>query len=152
MFQHFLALLLFVGRHPFQAALRTRSPCLSLSHAKTALYLPEVQQTKSQPAIFKETAFIRTSSPTLSQPAFVIYLFRGLLLALGACVVSFAGVVWLVVMAFTVAESFLEVSGSQRKNSCSKVLTVSGHSIITMWLPSSMTFRKANSRIWKEEV
>uniref|UniRef100_A0A8D0FNA4 Large ribosomal subunit protein bL34m n=1 Tax=Strix occidentalis caurina TaxID=311401 RepID=A0A8D0FNA4_STROC len=44
------------------------------------------------------------------------------------------------------------VSGSHRTNSWSSVLTVSGHSIITMWLPSSITFRKAISRIWRETV
>uniref|UniRef100_A0A9L0J955 Uncharacterized protein n=1 Tax=Equus asinus TaxID=9793 RepID=A0A9L0J955_EQUAS len=38
-------------------------------------------------------------------------------------------------------------SGSQSRNSWSSVLTVSGHSSITMWLPSSMSFRKARSRI-----
>lgn len=45
--------------------------------------------------------------------------------------------------------SFLDISGSQRKNSWRRVLTVSGHSIMTMWLPSSITFRKANRRIYK---
>lgn len=39
------------------------------------------------------------------------------------------------------------VSGSHRTNSWSRVFTVSGHSIITMWLPSSITFRNAISRI-----
>lgn len=43
--------------------------------------------------------------------------------------------------------SFLDMSGSQRKNSWRRVLTVSGHSIMTMWLPSSITFRNANKRI-----
>lgn len=43
--------------------------------------------------------------------------------------------------------SFLDMSGSHRKNSWRRVLTVSGHSIMTMWLPSSMTFRNANRRI-----
>lgn len=43
--------------------------------------------------------------------------------------------------------SFLDMSGSHRKNSWRRVLTVSGHSIMTMWLPSSMTFRNANKRI-----
>lgn len=43
-----------------------------------------------------------------------------------------------------------EVAGCQRKNSCNKVLTVSGHSIITMWLPSSMTFRKPRSSICQD--
>lgn len=38
-------------------------------------------------------------------------------------------------------------SGSQSRNSCRSVLTVSGHSSITMWLPSSMSLRKAKSRI-----
>ena len=38
-------------------------------------------------------------------------------------------------------------SGSQSRNSWSNVLTVSGHSSITMWLPSSMSFRKARSKI-----
>lgn len=38
-------------------------------------------------------------------------------------------------------------SGSQSRNSWSNVLTVSGHSNITMWLPSSMSFRKARSKI-----
>lgn len=42
-----------------------------------------------------------------------------------------------------------EGSGSQSRNSWSSVLTVSGHSSITMWLPSSMSFRKARSRIWR---
>lgn len=45
--------------------------------------------------------------------------------------------------------SFLDMSGSHRKNSWRRVLTVSGHSIMTMWLPSSITFRKANRRIYK---
>lgn len=45
---------------------------------------------------------------------------------------------------------FEVVAGCQRKNSCNSVLTVSGHSIITMWLPSSMTFRKPRSRICGE--
>uniref|UniRef100_A0A2K6UFF7 Large ribosomal subunit protein bL34m n=3 Tax=Euarchontoglires TaxID=314146 RepID=A0A2K6UFF7_SAIBB len=40
-----------------------------------------------------------------------------------------------------------EGSGSQSRNSWSSVLTVSGHSSITMWLPSSMSFRNAKSRI-----
>uniref|UniRef100_A0A2K5LXC2 Large ribosomal subunit protein bL34m n=2 Tax=Cercocebus atys TaxID=9531 RepID=A0A2K5LXC2_CERAT len=40
-----------------------------------------------------------------------------------------------------------EGSGSQSRNSWSSVLTVSGHSSITMWLPSSMSFRNARSRI-----
>uniref|UniRef100_A0A7M4DXC3 Large ribosomal subunit protein bL34m n=1 Tax=Crocodylus porosus TaxID=8502 RepID=A0A7M4DXC3_CROPO len=40
------------------------------------------------------------------------------------------------------------VSGSQSRNSWSRVFTVSGHSSITMWLPSSITFRNAISRIW----
>lgn len=38
-------------------------------------------------------------------------------------------------------------SGSHSRNSCNSVLTVSGHSSITMWLPSSMSLRKASSRI-----
>lgn len=42
---------------------------------------------------------------------------------------------------------FLDMSGSHRKNSWRSVLTVSGHSIMTMWLPSSMTLRNANRRI-----
>uniref|UniRef100_A0AAR2KSY1 Uncharacterized protein n=1 Tax=Pygocentrus nattereri TaxID=42514 RepID=A0AAR2KSY1_PYGNA len=42
------------------------------------------------------------------------------------------------------------LAGCHRKNSCNRVLTVSGHSIITMWLPSSMTFRKPRSRICGE--
>uniref|UniRef100_A0A8C9LAY0 Ankyrin repeat and LEM domain containing 1 n=1 Tax=Pavo cristatus TaxID=9049 RepID=A0A8C9LAY0_PAVCR len=48
-----------------------------------------------------------------------------------------------------VLEALAGVSGSHRTNSWSRVFTVSGHSIITMWLPSSITFRKAISRIWK---
>uniref|UniRef100_G1R170 Large ribosomal subunit protein bL34m n=2 Tax=Nomascus leucogenys TaxID=61853 RepID=G1R170_NOMLE len=40
-----------------------------------------------------------------------------------------------------------EGSGSHSRNSWSSVLTVSGHSSITMWLPSSMSFRNARSRI-----
>lgn len=46
---------------------------------------------------------------------------------------------------------FLDMSGSHRKNSWRRVLTVSGHSIMTMWLPSSMTFRNANRRIYKNK-
>lgn len=44
-----------------------------------------------------------------------------------------------------------EGSGSQSRNSWSSVLTVSGHSSITMWLPSSMSFRKASNRIVNEQ-
>lgn len=51
---------------------------------------------------------------------------------------------------FSPCPSPVGVSGSHRTNSWSRVLTVSGHSIITMWLPSSITFRKAISRIWRD--
>lgn len=40
--------------------------------------------------------------------------------------------------------------GSQRTNSCRSTLTRSGHSIITMWLPSATTFRKPIRRVWQD--
>lgn len=42
-------------------------------------------------------------------------------------------------------------SGSHSRNSCKRVLTVSGHSIITMWLPSSITFKNAMIRICERD-
>lgn len=44
---------------------------------------------------------------------------------------------------------FEAVAGCHKKNSCNRVLTTSGHSIMTMWLPSSRTFRKPSKRIYK---
>lgn len=83
-------------------------------------------------------------------PLLIGYLFTGLL---DFCVPVFSSVMVSVVTVgmegVSSAHSFLVMSGSQRKNSCRSVLTVSGHSIMTMWLPSSITFKKANRRIWK---
>lgn len=45
---------------------------------------------------------------------------------------------------------FEAVAGCHRKNSCKRVLTISGHSIMTMWLPSSMTFKNPSKRIYKK--
>ncbi len=58
----------------------------------------------------------------------------------------------LVVVVFVGADSCLGsevVAGCHRKNSCKRVLTTSGHSIMTMWLPSSMIFRNPSNRIYK---
>lgn len=59
----------------------------------------------------------------------------------------------LVVVVFVGADSclgFEVVAGCHRKNSCKRVLTTSGHSIMTMWLPSSMIFRNPSNRIYKK--
>lgn len=83
-------------------------------------------------------------------PLLIGYLFIGLL---SFCVAVLSSVMVPVLTdrmtGVSSTQSFLVMSGSQRKNSCRSVLTVSGHSIMTMWLPSSITFRKAKRRIWK---
>lgn len=66
-------------------------------------------------------------------PLFVGYLFTALLEFLVPVFPSFVvSVVTVRATGASSAPSFLVMSGSQRKNSCRSVLTVSGHSIMTM--------------------
>lgn len=66
-------------------------------------------------------------------PLFVGYLFTDLLEFLVPVFSSFVvSVVTVGATGASSAPSFLVMSGSQRKNSCRSVLTVSGHSIMTM--------------------
>lgn len=97
-----------------------------------------------QPGSLKKTC-------QLPKKAFCLVLWKALRLHVGYLSTDLLILsVWRVSLTATVSVlllSFLDMSGSHRKNSWRRVLTVSGHSIMTMWLPSSMTFRNANRRI-----
>lgn len=88
----------------------------------------------------KNTSHKRPSAWLCNKTRLLVGYFSTGLFTLSVCRVSPRAVAVLM-------RSFLDMSGSHRKNSWRRVLTVSGHSIMTMWLPSSMTFRNANRRI-----